>query len=598
MVKSVDNLLKDLGVKLRNSKTIKLVFISFCLMFISGFPSEAKGMGASLYLSPPSGTYTVGSNFSVKVKVNSGGAPINVVEGTLVFNPDEVSVVNISKSDSIFSLWTTEPTFSNSAGNIVFGGGTPSSFSGNSGTIITVTFKAKVSSLARVSFSSGSVLAADGKGTNILSNMNGGIYTLKPKAIIPPPEEVSPEEESFLPTAGVPLAPKVSSSTHSDSNKWYSNNDPEFSWEVPSDVTAVKLLISHLPGDIPTVLYTPPISEKKLEDLEDGVWYFHIRFKNKYGWGNVLHRKVLIDTQPPEPFEIKVDNGGDPTNPAPILHFKTEDSLSGVEYYEIKIGEAEITTITAADIKDSPYKMPLQTPGKHSIIVKAVDAAGNFTLATNEVVIKPLEKPVITDFPKRFNAGDVLTIQGISLYPEAIVSVFVKKGGEEVVVNKVKTDSEGNWIYIHPKSLEKGAYQVWAQITDKRGAKSDSTEKITIAVVLPSLLKFGKIAIAYLSVMVTLAVLVIVLMGIIFYIRHRISESRKKLRRETKEAAQNLAIAFKALREEVQEQIEYLDRKKGLTKREKEIRDKLQEALDISEEFIGKEIRDIEKELK
>jgi len=583
----------------KNNKKIICFSVGLALLFNVSLVLPTFAGSASLYLSPPSGTYSVGSNFSVKVKVNSGGALINAAEGTLVFNPDEVSVVNISKSDSIFSLWTTEPTFSNSAGNIVFGGGTPNSFSGNSGKIITITFKTKSPGLVRIDFSSGAVLAADGKGTNILSNMNGGIYTLKPKAIIPPPEEVSPEEEeSFPPTAGVPLAPKVSSSTHPDSNKWYSNNDPEFSWEVPSDVTAVKLLISHLPRDIPTVLYTPPISEKKLEDLEDGVWYFHVRFKNKYGWGDVLHRKVLIDTQPPEPFEIKVDNGGDPTNPTPILHFKTEDLLSGVKHYEIKIGEAEITTITAADIEDSPYKMPPQTPGKHSIIVKAIDGAGNFTLATKEVVIKPLERPVITDFPKRFNVGDVLTIQGTSLYPEAIVSVFVKKEGEEVVVNEVKTDSEGNWIYIHPKSLEKGVYRVWVQITDKRGAKSDFTEKITFAVALPPLLKFGKIAIDYLSVIVTLAVLVIFLIGIIFYTRHRISESREGLKKETKEAAKKVAVAFRALREEVQEQVEHLDRKKGLTKKEKEIHDKLQEALNISEKFIGKEIRDIEKKLK
>ena len=56
--------------------------------------------------------------------------------------------------------------------------------------------------------------------------------------------------------------------------------------------------------------------------------------------------------------------------------------------------------------------------------------------------------------------------------------------------------------------------------------------------------------------------------------------------------------AFHALRQEVQEQIEYLDKKPGLTEEEKEIRDKLQEALNVSEGFISKEIRDIEKELK
>jgi len=227
---------------------------------------------ASLYLSPPSGTYTVGSTFSIKVKVNSGGEAINAAEGTLIFNPNELRVNSLSKSGSIFTLWTTEPTFSNSSGNIVFGGGTPSSFTGTSGTIITISFKGKASASAQVKFSSGSVLAADGKGTNILDNMNGGVYTLKPGVITPPAEEEIPPEEEYIPPiipGGAPVAPVLSSSTHSDPNKWYSNNKPEFSWRLPADATAVKLLIGKIPAVAPIVLYTPPISEKKLEELSD-----------------------------------------------------------------------------------------------------------------------------------------------------------------------------------------------------------------------------------------------------------------------------------------------------------------------------------------
>ena len=46
------------------------------------------------------------------------------------------------------------------------------------------------------------------------------------------------------------------------------------------------------------------------------------------------------------------------------------------------------------------------------------------------------------------------------------------------------------------------------------------------------------------------------------------------------------------------ELIEYLDGKPGITKDERQVRDKLKEALDISEEFISKEIKDVEKELE
>ena len=369
----------------------KIILFSVCLAFLFSInlAKPALASGASLYLSPPSGTYTVGTTFSVKIKVNSNGQAINAAEGTLIFNPAEVEVIKISKSDSIFGFWTTEPSFSNSLGNIVFGGGTPDNFTGSSGTIIAITFNAKAVASAQVNFSSGSVLAADGKGTNVLGNIIGGVYTLKAKIIIPPSEEVSPESE-YIPLAtpeGAPVAPVVFSFTHSESNKWYSNNNPEFSWKASSDVTAVKLLINKIPTSLPTVLYDVPITEKKIEDLRDGVWYFHIRFKNEQGWGGILHKKVLIDTKLPEPFEIKVNNEGDSANPSPVLHFETTDSLSGVECYEIKIGEKDTISITVADVKSNPYKIPAQRPGMHTIIVKAFDMAGNSTTATTDIII-------------------------------------------------------------------------------------------------------------------------------------------------------------------------------------------------------------------
>ncbi len=73
---------------------------------------------------------------------------------------------------------------------------------------------------------------------------------------------------------------------------------------------------------------------------------------------------------------------------------------------------------------------------------------------------------------------------------------------------------------------------------------------------------------------------------------------KKRVSKKTKEVSQSVSGAFRALRDEVEEQIVMLDKKPGLTKGEKETRDKLQEALDISEKFIAKEIKDVEKELE
>lgn len=490
------------NIQKRNSifYSLSSKFCGFILLSIFYFLFSNSAMAATLYLEPAIGSHTVDSTFSIAVKINSGVAPINAAEATLTFNPEEINVVSLSKAGSIFSLWTTEPIFSNTAGTIEWAGGTPVNFTGTAGTIIIIDLKAIKSATASVNFISGAVLAADGKGTDILANMSNGVYILNPVIVVPPPQEK--EDAPFPITTEAPFAPVISSLTHPDEEKWYLNNDPEFIWEIPADATAVKSLINKIPRAIPTTLHPYLISGRKLKDLEDGIWYFHVRFENQYGWGAVSDRKVLIDTKAPKAFEIKVDNKGDITNPKPFLYFETEDALSGIDFYELEINGTIIT------VKESFYKMPFREPGEHRVIVSAFDMAGNSTVASVDVIIKP------------------------------------------------------------------------------------------IRAALPFLLGAGGIAIDYQGAIIALAALNFALIIFGLYAWYRISIRRKRISNKTKEIAKSVAQTFNALREEVQEQVECFDKEPGLTKEEKEIRDKLQEALSISEDFINKEIKDVEKELE
>jgi len=365
---------------------------------------------------------------------------------------------------------------------------------------------------------------------------------------------------------------------------------------LPSDVDGgVSIYFSKSPTSNPGPLPDGLFSTKSYENVEDGIWYFHIKLRNSYGWGPITHRKVLIDTTPPLPFEIDVQRE-DPTDPQPILNFETTDELSGIEYYEMKIGEGE--PFPAEKIKTKSYKLPPQAPGEHPIELKIYDKARNFVLASTNINVLPIETPKITKFPTDLTPGQNLTLEGESL-PEAIIEVFVQKKGEkEPTVEETKAEGEGNWSFVSSKALEKGDYEAWVEAQDKRGALSYPTEKLTISVNLPPFIKFGTMAISYFMIMATLIVLIATAIIIIFYTWYRISLWRKRLRTETKELSQAIYGAFKALREEVQEQIEYLDKKPGVTESEKKVRDKLKEALDVSEQFIDKELKDVEKELE
>ncbi len=572
---------------------ISFKFLIVVLGFLFCASNSANGAGASLYLSPDSGTYQIGNTFSVAVKVNSGGTAANAAEGTLNFNNNELEVVRISKTGSIFSLWTNEPTFSNSVGNVVFGGGSPTAFNGTSGTIITITFRAKIAASTNVTFSSGSILAADGRGTNILTSMSSGIYKLQPEIIISRP----PVEEEYVPpfTFGVPAAPAISSLTHPNPEEWYSNNSPKFIWPVPEGIIGLKLSCNEYPQTAPTVFYSSLISEKQLEELADGIWYFHCQFENEYGWGGISHLKFKIDTESPKSFEIEAKGGKETTNPRPILLFNTSDSLSGIEFYEVKIGDALPEEIINEHIKENPYQMPVQAPGKHTVIVKAVDGAGNYSLAMTEINILPIEAPTITDWPEELSPDILLSLKGTAI-PLCKINIYIQNKEGEVFLEKAESNKQGDWYFIHNQPLIKGTYSIWSETIDSQGARSNSSERVKISVIPSSFVKIGEFEIGYLATMIILIALILILISVSLLVRKSIKEKREKLKKEAREAKKALNIAFEELRKVTKQQLDKLEEaktKRELTQEEEKTRKMLKDNINSAEKFIKKEIQDI-----
>ena len=568
----------------------KIYKIALVFIFLGMVPLVAEA--ATLYFSPSSGAYTVGGTLSVNVYVSSADQAMNAASGVISFSQDKLEVASLSKSGSIITLWVQEPTFLNSAGTVNFEGIVLNpGFTGVAGKIITTNFRVKAAGLANLNFSSGSVLANDGKGTNILTSLGNAQFSLG-YAGPTVPEATTPSAVS-----GAPSAPQISSLTHPDPNKWYAKKDAKFTWSIPSDVTGVRLLVGRIPAAIPTVTYVPAISEKEVTNLGDGIWYFHVQLRNASGWGEVSHFRFQIDTEPPAPFEIKFVDGKETTNPRPTVIFDTTDSLSGIEYYRVKIGESDFFTLSSEIVQSNPYTLPLQDLGKRTILVQAFDKAGNYTTAVEEFVILPIETPVITDYPQTLLPDATLSIKGTSV-PEAQVKVYIQKDEKEAKTEETKSDKEGKWSYIGTNPLEKGTYKVWVEAIDSLGARSEPSEKVIIQVIPPAFIRIGKLAIDYLTTIITLLILISVIVFEIIWSWRKIKQRRRKLRKEITEAERALYQAFKALREETKEQIAKLDGEPGLSEREKKICDDLKKALKISEKFIGKEIKDIEEELQ
>lgn len=546
----------------------------FALIFVLCAHKESAA-AASLYFSPREENWPVGSSFSVDVYVSSIEQPINAVGGAVLFSSDKLEIASISKSGSIINFWAKEPTFSNTEGTLNFEGVVLSTkgFEGQSGKILTINFRAKDVGEAILKFSEGLVLAHDGLGSNILKDTQTARFNI------------------FLRQQSL-VSARISSPTHPDSNKWYSNNKPKFVWELPAEVDSVRMLYNNQPYSIPSVFYSKPISEKQLEELPDGIYYFHLQLHNKDGWGEVTHFKFQIDTQPPKFLKIEIKEGNQTTNSQPTLIFKSADEISGIDYHEIIIDGRESIRIDSYE-----YKVPPLALGKHIIIVKAVDKAGNETLAMTEVEILPIDAPVIVYYPKELIPGNILFVRGTSI-PEATVVNFIQSSKGEIRRREVKSDRDGKWTFIETEPLEEGVYEIWAEAVDASGAKSKSSNVVTVLVSPPTLIKVGKIAISYLTTIITLCALTFSLIVMILWFLERKKKQERKLKKEVSKVEEVAYQAFEILKEEIEKQIAKLDGQPGLSERERKICNDLRKSLKTSEELINKEIRTIEKELK
>ena len=165
-------------------KKLRFIFLAGIFLFLTAaFPSLAFA-DATLSLNPSAGSYYVGNNFSVSINVDTGGAPINAAQINLTFDQSKLSISSIDVSQSIFTIWTQYPSFSNTNGTINFSGGIPSPGFTGVGSIVNINFKALILGSAAVSFvSGGQVLANDGLGTNILGNTFDGAYNISPAVL-------------------------------------------------------------------------------------------------------------------------------------------------------------------------------------------------------------------------------------------------------------------------------------------------------------------------------------------------------------------------------------------------------------------------------
>lgn len=429
------------------------VHTRFLAALVVAYMLPVVAAAATITFSPASGSYAAGKTFSVKVQVDPGSDSINASDGALSFDTSLLQVTSVAKDGSVFSLWTADPKFSNTDGAVEWSGGSPSGVS-SKGTIVSITFKAKKAGTAAVKIDKASVLAADGKGTDVYQKGADAAYSITDA---PPPDaqdtaasDTTAASDSVPADIGgvLPIAPVVTSSTHPKPDGWYATSTVQLAWKPTADVLAQRVLFSQNASDTPTQNQKIASTTATYFGVADGTWYFHIQYKNDAGWGPVANVAVNIDTVPPSEFDIALAPSSGASDP-PKLAFKADDALSGVVRYEINFGTTTVGSVKAKDVSDGTWMIPPQGGGDIAVTVKAFDAAGNMRSATRMLTIPAVAKPDATDetAPKQ-----------PSNWPEHIL----------VVVLAIAFGGLCAWYYKNGKDSEAERARVLARVVEVR----------------------------------------------------------------------------------------------------------------------------------
>ena len=337
---------------------------------------------AEVYFSPRSGSFEEGSTFAVPILLNTKNRSINGLEIRINFDSSKLSIINQTGGVSIIGVWVEPPKYDNTKGTASYVGVIPGGITTAAGLVGTITFKAKSTGVATASIASNSkILLNDGLGTETVAEYGRASYTILAKA----PEGV-----------------QIFSETHPYQTDWHTNNSPVLSWVKDAGVSGFSFELDSKPSTVPDNVVDTVESTTAFNNLNDGLWYFHIKAVKNNVWGNTGHFLVRIDTAPPAGFTPKIDYLmaaiilADRT----LVSFFTTDNLSGINHYEVGVIDKNqpLTESPVFVEAVSPFQVPLQKDGKLEVIVRAIDNAGN---VRDESV--SVEAPlVITQFVKDY----------------------------------------------------------------------------------------------------------------------------------------------------------------------------------------------------
>ena len=153
---------------------------------------------------------------------------------------------------------------SNEAGTLRFIAGTAKGIPGDSLQILKLKFKTSGAGSADLTLSDATVTASDGKGTNVLSKIEGTNVNVDSKVVVPvkispvasplvseaaPVKQPEKVVRKAIPAKDLPQKPNVSVGLYPDQARWYNKVGEAIAlWDVPDDVVKISTKLDQDPN--------------------------------------------------------------------------------------------------------------------------------------------------------------------------------------------------------------------------------------------------------------------------------------------------------------------------------------------------------------
>lgn len=306
----------------------------------------------------------------IGIKILTGGEAINVVGAVVNYDPEAIEILDIIMANSFcYSGLIIEKTIDQEKGEANVACGLPNpGFSESDGIVAELLVQPLREGQFSLKFGNKTrVLANDGLGIDVLRLATNASYTV-----------VDFSDEEY--TEG-PLP--IYSYTHPNSERWYKRKNVRLSWpDVNGGV--YKYSFNKIPdfnsGNANIVFQ----NSVNLEVEKDGIYFFHLAVPGEDGVDEVVSRyRVMIDSKPPSFTEARASHSEVKAGEIVRFDFEAEDFLSGrQEGFYIKVNDGIFLPIKP------PLYVPLFSPGKYSVTVRAFDKANNFSDTDIEVTAK------------------------------------------------------------------------------------------------------------------------------------------------------------------------------------------------------------------